>query len=343
MEVNICHSEWKHVEKYWIYNNRLYVITCGHIYVIAANGEVEEDYTADNFKYPAIKYKICGEHILFIDINYRELLCCDFKGEKLWQSRANKDEKYLDIAACGENMILVKAMEQETDSTILYAFDEKGNKRWGIHEEWNSLLISLDQEIVLCHNQDVSIYSLDGQKLLQNSSKKYNVLANIVKDTLISIVESRGKIAVIKQDREMKRKPVITKLPEIKEDDEAIERENLWCEEIVETLLMNLELFRKKFQRGILELKVVCVPFEFMEICALTDDNIWENATIKDIPFEEATEDERDIYKECCDRNGIVWTEFCAECSEERIRTVMESACTMINKKINVLVSLELL
>lgn len=331
------------IEKYWIYNNRLYVITCGQIYVISASGKVEENYLADNFKYPSTKYKICGEQILFIDMKYKELLCYDFKGRKLWQSNANKNEMYLDIEACEKNIVCVKAMRLEDDSTILYIFDEKGNKLGSIHEEWSGLLISLTQEVVMWHGQDVHIYSPDGQKLLQSSGKKYTIFANVLEDKLISIVESRGKIAIVKQDKEMKRKPVITKLPEINEEDEAIENENLWRKEISETILLNLELFSKKSHREILEIKVVCVPFEFMEIRALTDEQIWEDATIKNIPIEDVTEKERDAYKECCYRNDIVWTEFCEECSEGRIRTVMESACNIINEKLNILVKLELL
>ena len=106
---------------------------------------------------------------------------------------------------------------------------------------------------------------------------------------------------------------------------------------------MNLELFNKIFQREILEIKVVCALFEFMEVHVLTNENIWEDATIKDVDFENVTEDDRDTYKECCCRNDIVWTEFCEECSEERVKTVMETACNMMNKKLNVLVKLELL
>lgn len=129
---------------------------------------------------------------------------------------------------------------------------------------------------------------------------------------------------------------ILTKLQDSIEENEMTEDDISWQEVIIESLTKNLDLFRRYFQGEILALKITCEMSESVRISAQTDKGTWENAMAEDIPYEKITEEDRDRYKDCCYGNECIWIEFCDACSEEEVKSIMDSVCEFLCRKYGV-------
>lgn len=56
----------------------------------------------------------------------------------------------------------------------------------------------------------------------------------------------------------------------------------------------------------------------------------------EDIPYEEIAEEDRDCYKDCRCGNECIWIEFCDACSEEEVKSIMDSVCGLLGWKYGV-------
>lgn len=131
-------------------------------------------------------------------------------------------------------------------------------------------------------------------------------------------------------------KEIIAKIQDSIEAAEMTEYDICWQEEILESLMKNLDLFARYFRREILAIRVTCELFEDIQISVRTGEDTWENAMAEDIPYEEIAEEDRDCYKDCRCRNECIWIEFCDACSEEEVKSIMDSVCGLLGRKYGV-------
>lgn len=328
------------IEKYWVFQEKLYVIACGLLYVISLSGNVEESYVIYEFPYKPIQCQVCEEYILFIDLRSGNLFCHNLKGELIWQFSAGRGEKLLRIITCEHNRICLKAIRNEDKISILYVLDENGKICWNTCEEWNELYILSAKDILLVNGKDLSIYNAKGRNILKSNVKKNIIYANVWGNHLRMIVESRGKISVVEQDIESNSKPLCIKLPDVEDNAVKIENEISWENELIEYLIMNLALFCRYLPEKIMRIRIICELFSFMKICVQTDKGIWKSAMAKDIPYEEIVEEDIDGYKECCYKNDVIWIEFCDVHSEEVIKVIMGAVCDLLSQREGIEVNL---
>lgn len=275
------------IEKYWVFQDRIYVIACGQLYVISLGGTEEESHTIYEFPYRPIQYKVFGDRILLIGMKYQEVQCFDLKGKELWRFSAKQGDKILRIAACDINRIYLEALRSEDHSEVLYVLNEKGEECWELHEKWSELFITSTQEVILLKDKNISIYSPAGQNILQSSGKKDIIFANVFANRLLMIVEGRGKIAVIEQDKEMKEKPLITELPDIEEVSEVTENEVSQRDEFREAIARQMDMLAGYLQ-GDTPGSMTKIAGEFKDILAKMPDIKGDTEmTEDDIPWQE--------------------------------------------------------
>ena len=133
-----------------------------------------------------------------------------------------------------------------------------------------------------------------------------------------------------------KSKGIIAKIQDSIEAAEMTEYDIPWQEEVLESLTKNLDLFARYFRGEILAIRVTCELFVDMQISVRTGEDTWENAMAEDIPYEEIAEEDRDCYKDCRCGNECIWIEFCDACSEEEIKSIMDSVCGFLGRKYGV-------
>ncbi len=133
---------------------------------------------------------------------------------------------------------------------------------------------------------------------------------------------------------------ILTKLRDSIEENEMTEDDISWQEVIIESLTKNMDLYGRYFQGEILALRVTCKLSEYVQISVQTDKDTWENAMAEDIPYEKIAEEDRDCYKDCCYGNDCIWIEFCDACSEEEVKSIMDSVCNFLSWKYGVATNL---
>lgn len=142
----------KGIKKYWIANEKLYVIAYDYLFVITSDGDTEASYIVNDFN-DATQYEVQNDKIIFSSENYQELICCNFKAENLWRygrklirvpvgrSKPMKkiDEKIVEIKRLQAELDHRTKVEQEAEKLICQCR----------FEEANALLATLDDNRLL--------------------------------------------------------------------------------------------------------------------------------------------------------------------------------------------------
>lgn len=210
----------KGIKKYWIANEKLYVIAYDYLFVITSDGDTEASYIVNDFN-DATQYEVQNDKIIFSSENYQELICCNFKAENLWRYNAGTNEMIFEIITNKKNMSFLRVKNRTDETTRLCVIDEYGKKLWDVMREWSSKFYLSDEQIVLIKGKSIVIYNNSGQELLNYSYKGDIIWGRLIADKLLLIVERQGNIAIVERNIDSQGKINIVELP-IKEQTKDI-------------------------------------------------------------------------------------------------------------------------
>lgn len=335
------------IVKYWISCDRLYVIANGREYVIALDSNTEGSHELLDYNNDT-QCKVRDDNFFFRCQEYSKLQCYNLNAEKMWDYTVSKNEMISEITVGVKNLCL-KVRSRTDDSVILYVLDKNGVKQWSVEQGWNHICISSNEEVMLINGKSMSIYNSTGKILLQYSGKERILWGNLIGDKLVMIVEWRGSLSILERDINSNDKVYISKLKAKEKTKSDLStkavlpfQENLAeFAELAEYLLLNTELWMRYSGLGIREIIVSYEIFKTIQIQVLSDENIWVDGMVKNIPYDRISEEDRDLYKECGYRDDIVWVEFCAACPEGQIGEAIEQVCNHVSKKLGIPVKLQ--
>lgn len=324
------------IKKYWVANDKLYVIAQDDLYALSLDGNTEVCHKIADFN-EATRYEIQTDRIIFSSENYQELICYNFEGENLWRYSVDRDEMIFEIATIKDELSCLRVKNRADESTKLCVLDNTGKKLWDVTQEWWQLLTPGDEQIALINDKKIVIYDGKGCELLRYSYKSHIVWGGFIANRLLMLVERKGNISLVECNSDLDTLSIVEM--EIKEQTEeaySSKKISYWHKELTEYLLLNMELVTKYIKNGIQEIVLSYERYHSIQIQVLDDMNIWLDGSASSIPYEERDESDRDSFKECSCRDDIVWIEFCDDCPETYIPIVMGMVCNSLSGKLGV-------
>ncbi len=333
-----------------IVKQEIYAFKENGFYILTENGEIRKYVEMPS---GSAKVYMAQDRLFFYDDTERKIVCCNIKGEFIWDYKTDKCGLVNGISLdCYDNLYInfrdynlkLGSDSQGEDNGWLISIDKDGTERW-ISASCN---IGITQpfiygdEVILTCDGNAEAYSLSGKKLWNYQEKGYIIWLMVKDENIITISQSKGHICInhsLKNKSDAVEIIKVAKMVDQEKEEMSQKDWDFWKRELTEYVGRNIDAWLKYHVIG--KLTEIIIHYEvaeyiMLEVCI---DGKWYMIQYDNIEYsDKVTDENRDEHKECRYLD-MIWYEFFDAGGEGYEDRMIQEVCKELADKYKIEVS----